>query len=353
MEEVQKLKQKDSKKSEEYLQKFENIVELVDPVTGLNGYIVIHTTRAGPALGATRMYPYQSKNEALLDAMRLARGMTYKCAIAKLPHGGGKAVLIGDPKTQKTPALLKKYAQEVTKLSGTFFTGEDVGMFAEDVYFMQQHGPYFIGSKGKAGDSSPYAALGVYYCMQTAIKFLEGSEDLAGKTIAIKGLGKTGSSLVKLLLEAGANVLGADINSLTAAEAQAKFPQIKLVSPEDIYAVDADIFAPCALGDDVSLKTIDVLKPKIICGVANNQLESREVADLFHQKGFLYIPDYLANAGGLIDVADELEPGGYSKERVLERIKQIKDTCMFVLKASKEKDIAPVRIADSIAEENF
>ncbi|GAC1413598.1 MAG: leucine dehydrogenase [Candidatus Doudnabacteria bacterium] len=335
---------------------YERIVKIDHPKSGLKGFIAIHTTKPGSALGATRMYNYSSEEEALKDAMRLAKNMTYKCAIANLPHGGGKAVLIGDPSI-KTDDFLKSYAEEINKLEGIFYTGEDVGMYQQDIFFLQKHSCYFIGTKNKAGDSAPYAALSVLYCMETTLNFLRDtsqySENLEGVTVAIKGLGKTGLEVARLLLARKAKVIGADINPNVIQKATAALPELGIVSVEEIISLPVDIFAPCALGDDLSERQLNLIRAEIVCGTANNQLESREVGDKFYQKGIVCIPDYLANAGGLIDVADELEPGGYQKHRVLQRIKDLKETCWEVLQRSKEEKISPYRIADKIAEARF
>jgi leucine dehydrogenase len=335
---------------------FERIVKIDRPEAGLKGYIAIHTTKPGAALGATRMYHYGSDEEALRDAMRLAKTMTYKCAIAKLPHGGGKVVLIGEPSI-KTDDFLKAYADEINKLGGELFTGEDVGMYQQDIHFLQEHSKYFIGTKNKAGDSAPYAALGVLYCIETTLNFLKEtqqySDNLNGVTVALKGLGKTGMELAKLLFLKGAQVIAADINTSAIEKAQAIFPELKIVSVEEIVTLPVTVFAPCALGDDLSTEQLNLIQAEIVCGTANNQLESRDVGDKYFQKGIICVPDYLANAGGLIDVADELEEGGYQKERVLQRILDLKITCLEVLRRSKEENISHYRIADQIAEAKF
>ncbi|MDB4939630.1 MAG: GdhA4 [Candidatus Doudnabacteria bacterium] len=331
---------------------YEQIVKIDRPDVGLKGFIAIHTTKPGSALGATRVYDYATEEEALQDAMRLARTMTYKCAIAKLPHGGGKAVLIGRPEV-KNDAWLKAYAEEVNKLKGSFFTGEDVGMYQKDLSFLQQHSNYFIGTANKAGDSAPYAALGVFYCIQTTLNFVNGTPNLNRVTVAIKGLGKTGLELARFLTNEGAVVVGADINPAVAEHAKKFLPSIKIVPVEEINSISATIFAPCAMGDDLSEGQLGKIKAKIICGTANNQLQSPEVGDRFFEAGYICIPDYLANAGGLIDVADELEPGGYNKERVMQRISDLKKTCLEVLKTAKDQKISHYRVTNQIAEKQF
>lgn len=333
--------------------KCEQIVEINNISAGLRGYIALYTTAFGPALGATRIMPYSSSEQALGDAVRSAKTMTYKCALLNLPYGGAKGVIMADPKTQKTEVLLQAYAEEVNKLHGKFITGTDLGMFPADIYFMQKYSKYFLGRQDAAEDSAPSAALGVFYCMEVAAEMLLAKTNFSEITVAIKGLGKTGFELAKLVLKNGGNVVASEVNAETVAKVVLQFPQIKIVPPDQIYSIEADIFAPCALGDDVSIKTLPLIKAKIICGTANNQLESKEVGDQFFKKGITYIPDYLANGGGLIDVADELELGGYNSERVKSRMLELKSICRKVLELSISEKIAPYQISDRIAEENL
>ncbi len=329
----------------------EKVLEIDDAESGLSGFIAIHSTKLGPALGGTRIHNYASKEAALRDALRLSHAMTNKCAIAKLPYGGGKGVIILDPK-RKNQKLLDSYAEHVKILKGKFYTGEDVGLSEADVQEMLKVCDYFIGRTGQAGDPSAYAALSVFYCIQVAMKFVYGSESLKGRTVAIKGLGKTGSELLRLVSAEGAKAIVADNNVEIIENVRAAYPDAQIVPAEEIISQQADIYAPCALGDEFNLKTAGLLKTKIICGTANNQLETPEIGTVLFEKGIVYIPDYVANAGGLINVADELEAGGYNKARVLQRIGNIKQTCALIIEESAKLKQATNFVADSLAE-NF
>lgn len=328
----------------------QTVIELDQPQVGLSGYIAIHNTNLGPAVGGTRIFAYASKEQALRDALRLSRAMTYKCAIAKLPYGGGKGVIILDPK-YKTKDLLKAYAEYVQGLGGMFFTGEDVGLSEGDVQYMLQTSNYFIGKTGQAGDPSAYAALSVFKCIQATLEFLYGDDSLQGKRVAIKGLGKTGRELLELLHAQGAKIVVAEIHPEIISTVKEKYPDVEFVAAEQIAHVECDVYAPCALGDEFSHKSVDVLRAKIICGTANNQLETPEVGTLLYKKGITYVPDYLANAGGLIDVADELEQGGYNRERVLERIDLLKAVCKQVIVDSQKNQLGTNFVADRMAEQ--
>ncbi len=328
----------------------EEISEMSDPVSGLHGFIAIHRSDHGRAIGGTRVFPYQSKEEALRDVLRLSRAMTYKCAIAKLPYGGGKAVIIADPTKDKTPKLLEKYAESVQNMQKSFFTGEDVGLEQKDVDFMLQFSDFFIGKRDEAGDPSAYAALSVFQCIKTSLKFLYNTDDLNNKTVAIKGLGKTGYELVRLCTEAGAKIIAAEVNAETLDKVKKDFPEMQVVDSEQIQFQEADIYAPCALGDEFDESTVQNIKVKIICGTANNQLQNPNVGDLIFQKGITYVPDYVANAGGLINVADELEQGGYNRERVIQRINGLEETLVEILEKSKQENTATNRVADKLAE---
>lgn len=332
---------------------FEKIIKISDTEVGLRGFIVIHTTHLGPALGATRMFPYPSEDEALHDAKRLALTMTLKCAIAEIPHGGAKGVLIGNPLKDKTPELLKRYAEEVNSLNGSFCTGEDMGLSAEDVYYMQRFSRFFIGAKNKAGDSAPYAALGVFYCMQTVLEYKYGDSRMSNRTVAIKGVGKTGSELARIVIENGGKVIAADVNQKQIEALRSRYPDVQIADADRIHAVKADIFAPCALSDDLNIRSISELGAPIVCGVANNQLEGPKAGDMLFSKGIIYIPDYLANAGGLISVADELGDGGYNKDRVLKKISGLREKCLKVLQASHKEHLATNKVADRIAMQVF
>ncbi|MBI2444214.1 MAG: Glu/Leu/Phe/Val dehydrogenase [Candidatus Magasanikbacteria bacterium] len=331
----------------------EVVLKIEDGNVGLRGFIALHNTNLGTAVGGTRMYPYASEREALEDVLRLSRVMTYKCAMVGVPHGGGKGVIIGDPATGKTEALLQAYARAVNELHGRFYTGEDVGLAEADVRLMLQHSPYFIGKPGLAGDPSPYAALSTFYAMQTIARLRFGSDDLRGRSVAIKGVGKVGSELARLLVEAGAKVAIADINPLAIKAVTDKFPAVKIVAPAAIHQETADLYAPCALSSEFTPTTMRAVRARVICGAANSQLADDSVGDWFWQESIAYVPDYVANAGGLINVVDELEEGGYQHRRVLERINQVRQTVADIFQLSAKRRESPHRVADLLAEHIF
>lgn len=321
-----------------------------DNATGLKGYVSIHNDNLGPAVGGTRMFPYQSEEDAIKDVLKLSKAMSYKCALAGVKYGGGKAVIIGDPKN-KTPELIKAYAKEIDKLHGEFRTGEDVGISEDDVQLMLEVSPFFIGKRGFAGDPSPFASLSTFYSIQIACELWLGVKNLEGLTVAVKGVGKVGSELVRLLVNEKAIVYVADVNPDAIDKIKTSFPKVKISDSSTIHTLSVDVFSPCAMGNEVTQSTKSEIRAKIICGAANNQLGTAEIGDWLHEKGILYIPDYIANAGGLINVVDELEPGGYNKERVDKRIKNIKNTVIKIINASSKNNKSTTKIADQAAEE--
>ncbi len=338
------------------LEEFDNhqaVIRFEEPSVGLKGFIAIHNENLGPATGGTRMFPYASEKDALRDVLRLSRAMTYKCALAGVRHGGGKAVIIGDPEKIKTIGLIRAYAEVINKLKGRFFTGEDVGISEDDVQLMLEKSKFFIGRRGVAGDPSPYAALSTFYAMQTAVEECFGSADLYDHSVAIKGAGKVGGELMRLLIGVGAHVTVADIKPSIIEEIKVKYPQIKIVASEKIYKEKAEIFSPCALGEDLNQKSLPMISARIVCGAANNQLESLEIGDELFKRNIFYVPDYVANAGGLINVVDELEPEGYSRKRVLSRIEHLKNVLKTINLVSRQKNQPTARVADRLAEEIF
>lgn len=297
-----------------------------DSEVNLKGFVAIHRYYNIPSLGGTRFYSYKTNKEALDDVLRLSRAMSYKCAISDLSHGGGKAVIIGKPELLKTKQLLKSYAEVINSLNGLFCTGEDVGIEKKDVQYMLRYGKYFIGKDGQAEDPSPYAAQSVFELLCAAIKKELPKKKLSDVRVAIKGMGKVGSALAERLLDCGITVIGADILPSVIKKLKKKHPEIIFVSPDVIAYQEVDVYAPCALGNEFNSKAISKIKAKIICGSANNQLNSSEVADIMKKRGILFVPDYLANAGGLINVADELNSKGYDNKRVIASIFRLKKT---------------------------
>lgn len=328
------------------------IIFLNDKTTGLRGCIAIYNDNLGPSLGATRMWPYENDINALEAALNLSKTMAYKCALAGIRHGGAKGVIIGDSKKEKTKELLGEYARRVDALGGRFMTGTDVGLTDEDVEYMRGITPYMIGTNNRRTQSpSEMAALGVFYSIEGCFEEIDMERSLAGKTFAVKGLGKTGSELVRLLIKAGGKVMGADIDKEKVASAKKQFPEMKILSPETIHKQEVDVFAPCAVGRDLNSSTIKGLNCRYVIGTENNQLENKETGDLLYRLGIIYAPDYVVNAGGLIDVAAELDPEGYNAERVEEKVQGIKSTIKKIVARAKKEKKPTHQIADQMAEE--
>ncbi|MEK7554847.1 MAG: Glu/Leu/Phe/Val dehydrogenase dimerization domain-containing protein [Patescibacteria group bacterium] len=319
---------------------------------GLRGFIAIHNDNLGPATGGTRMFPYVSEEEALRDVLRLSRAMTYKCALAGVHHGGGKAVIIGDPEN-KSEQMLRAYAQAINEADGRFFTGEDVGITEDDVQVMLEESRFFIGRRGVAGDPSPYAAKSVFATMQVAAGELWGDEDLFNRSVAVKGAGKVGGELIRLLVNAGAKVIAADVKPAAIEAVEKKYPQVRVVDSATIHKEKVDIFSPCALGNDFTKENVAEVRAAVICGGANNQLASDDIGDWLFRRNILYVPDYVANAGGLINVVDELEKDGYNRRRVLERISKLKNMLHTIFLFTRQKHQPSNRVADQLAESIF
>lgn len=327
----------------------EQVVFCYDKVSGLKAIIGVHDTTLGPALGGTRMWPYKSEEEALFDVLRLSRGMTYKNAAMGLPLGGGKAVIIGDPRKDKTEEMFRAFGRFVHSLGGRYITAEDVGTTTEDMAIIRGQTPHVKGLADTSGNPSPVTAFGVFRAMQASAHEVFGSDDLAGRTVAMQGVGSVGFSLLERLIEAGAKVFVSDI----FPEKVQKAVEIGAVavSSDMIFDQECDIFSPCALGAILNDDTIPRLKTRIVCGSANNQLlEPRHGKDLA-DRGILYAPDFVANGGGVINVADEINLGGYSRERALKKVSSIYDTLLKVIKTAKEKGVGTYEAADLVAED--
>ncbi len=329
----------------------EQIVFCNDEDTGLKAIIGIHNTVLGPALGGTRMWAYQSEWHALNDVLRLSRGMTFKAAITGLNLGGGKAVIIGDAKTQKNDALMRRFGEFVHSLSGKYITAEDVGMETRDMDVVREVTPHVTGiseSKGGAGNPSPITAYGVYMGMKAAAKYQFGTDNLEGKKILVQGVGHVGETLVKHITDEGAKVIINDINEARLEELSNKYGA-NVVLGNDIYGLDVDIYAPCALGATINDATINQLKAKVIAGAANNQLADEiKHGRLLKEKGIAYAPDFLINAGGIINVYAELE--GYGKDEIVRKTENIYNTTLDIFNLSKKEDITTHRAALNIAQ---
>ncbi|GAB6412949.1 MULTISPECIES: leucine dehydrogenase [Bacillus] len=339
----------------EYLEKYdyEQVVFCQDKESGLKAIIAIHDTTLGPALGGTRMWTYDSEEAAIEDALRLAKGMTYKNAAAGLNLGGAKTVIIGDPRKDKSEAMFRALGRYIQGLNGRYITAEDVGTTVDDMDIIHEETDFVTGispSFGSSGNPSPVTAYGVYRGMKAAAKEAFGTDNLEGKVIAVQGVGNVAYHLCKHLHAEGAKLIVTDINKEAVQRAVEEFGATA-VEPNEIYAVECDIYAPCALGATVNDETIPQLKAKVIAGSANNQLKEDRHGDIIHEMGIVYAPDYVINAGGVINVADELY--GYNRERALKRVESIYDTIAKVIEISKRDGIATYVAADRLAEERI
>ena len=339
----------------------EQVVRCHDRTTGLVGFVAIHSTALGPALGGTRFLAYPSEAHALADALRLSRAMSYKNAIAGLDHGGGKAVLVGDPATTKTPELLLAYGRFLEALGGRYVTACDSGTYVADMDVISQTCRWVTGrsvEQGGCGDSSVLTAYGLFEGMRAAAQVRWGSPTLAGRRVGICGVGKVGAHLVWHLLDDGATVVVTDIDERAVAKVVAASSGLPGVAP--VTGVDdedallrsrLDVYAPCALGGALDERTVGLLSAEIVCGAANNQLAQPWIADLLVERGILYAPDYVVNSGGVIQVADELH--GFSMERATAKAAGIFDTTLEVLEGAAAAGVTPAAAADRVAEERM
>jgi valine dehydrogenase (NAD+) len=330
----------------------EQVVFCQDAPTGLRAIIAIYSTALGPALGGTRFYPYPSEDAALADVLNLARAMAYKNALAGLDHGGGKAVIIGDPARLKSEALLRAYGRFVQSLNGRYITACDVGTYSEDMDLVARECRHVTGRtvhSGGAGDSSVLTAFGVFQGMRAAAEHSWGTSSLEGRRVGVEGVGKVGHRLVEHLAEAGAQVVICDVSTQAVERVRARHPAVEVADDLDaLLASGIDILSPCALGGSVNDHTMTLLNARIICGGANNQLAHPGIEKLLADRGIVYAPDYVVNSGGVIQVADEL--AGFNFERAQARAAQIFDTTKKILAAAAEEDVPPAVAADRLAE---
>ncbi|MHC4136066.1 MAG: Glu/Leu/Phe/Val dehydrogenase dimerization domain-containing protein [Planctomycetota bacterium] len=330
---------------------YEKVVHCDDPDSGLKAYISVHDTTLGPALGGMRMWPYLSEQEAFTDVIRLSAGMTYKSAVAETGLGGGKAVIIGNPKTDKSEALFRAMGRFVEVLGGLYTTAEDVGTNVQDMVTVRQETTHVTGlprDMNSSGDPSPYTAIGVYMGILACVEKLGGS-DLKGVRIAIQGCGNVARFLCGHLAEAGAELIVTDIVH-DKVQLMIDKHGAKPASPEEIYDIECDVFCPCALGAVINDDTIPRLKCKIVAGGANNVLLSEEHGDRLRERGILYAPDFVINAGGIINVSVELEPDGYNEQRALEKVRNIHNAVRDILDTADREDVATNRAAILLAE---
>lgn len=336
----------------------EQVVFCHDTATGLRAVIALYNTALGPGLGGTRFHPYPSEQTALADVLRLSRAMAYKNALAGLDHGGGKAVIIGDPATEKTPQLLRAYGRFVESLAGRYVTACDVGTYVGDMDVVSETTRFATGrspARGGAGDSSVLTAYGVFQGMRACAEHVWGPASLRGRRVGIAGVGKVGSRLADLLLEDGATVVVADVDPAACVALLARHPQVEVAAGvEALTAGDLDVYAPCAMGGALDEATVEVLTAEVVCGAANNQLVTQGrggTADRLLERGITYAPDYLVSAGGVIQVADELL--GFDMERARRRTGGIFEATRRVLATAAARNISPAQAADELAEERM
>jgi leucine dehydrogenase len=330
----------------------EQVVYCYDRASNLKAIIAIHNTILGPALGGCRMWHYENETEALNDALRLSRGMTYKSAAAGLNLGGGKAVIIGDAKTMKSETLFRAFGRFVQSLAGRYITAEDVGTTVSDMEWVRMETDYVTGfsrALGGSGDPSPVTAFGVYHGMRAAMQKAFGSDSMQGRVVALQGVGQVGFFLIGHLLSAGAKVVAADIDEEKIKRAASQYDSLTFVPPNEIYHVNCDVFAPCALGGTVNNKTIPNLRCKIVAGCANNVLGNEDTdCSILEERKILYVPDFVINSGGLINVSVELN--GYNRKHAISKAAGIFDIVSQILSIADLERISTLKAANALAE---
>jgi leucine dehydrogenase len=321
-----------------------------DAESGYHGIIAIHSTVLGPAVGGTRFWNYATEAEALTDALRLSHGMTYKNALAGLPLGGGKSIIIGNNKATNREALLRAHGRFVDTLNGRYITAEDVGTSPADMEIVRAETQHVAGLLRGSGDPSPFTARGVFRAIQASSKFLWNTDDLSGRTVALQGCGHVGYNLAKLLHGAGAKLIVSDVDEKNLARVTEEFAA-QTVPPDEIFSVQADVFAPCALGGVINDRTIPELKVQIVAGAANNQLLEERHGAMLRERKILYAPDYVANAGGVLNGCRELF--GWKAEDALKKIDEIYDTTLRIFESAQEQEITTNKAADRLAEKRL
>jgi len=315
-----------------------------DADTGLRAIVAVHNATLGPGLGGLRVFNYASDDEALTDVLRLSRGMTYKNALAGIPYGGGKAVILGDPASDKSPALMYALGRALNKLNGHYITAEDVGTTVADMDYIRKETPFARGTSHGVGDPSPFTAKGVRHAIHAAVKSKLGIDNVEGVKISIQGLGNVGYALAQMLHIDGATLIVTDVNAVRLAQAKNEM-NATTVKPDEIYDVKCDLFAPCAMGASINNQTIGRLKALIVCGAANNQLALSKHGQDLHNKGILYVPDFVANAGGVINIA--LEDSATS-DVIMARVDEIRGTVDEILERATDGNL-PLDVAEALA----
>lgn len=323
----------------------EQVSFFTDEETGLKAIVSIHSTALGPAVGGCRMWNYASDDEALTDVLRLSRGMTYKNAVAGLSMGGGKSVIIGDSRTDKTEGLFRAFGRCIHSMGGRYYSAEDVGITTGDIMIAHQETPYMAGLEGKSGDPSPFTALGTYLGIKAAVKHQLGKDSVEGLRVAVQGLGHVGYYLCAHLHRAGAKLVVTDLNQEALKKVATEF-NATIVGLDEIYDQDVDIYAPCALGATINDQTIPRIKASIIAGCANNQLAEHRHGEIIKNNGVLYAPDYVINAGGIINVSFEQD---YDKNKATEKVEKIYDTLLTIFADAASQNVQTADVADQLA----
>ncbi|HVF06591.1 MAG TPA: Glu/Leu/Phe/Val dehydrogenase [Frankiaceae bacterium] len=329
----------------------EQVVFCQDPASGLKAIVAIYSTALGPALGGTRFYPYATEDDALHDVLNLSKAMAYKAACAGLDLGGGKAVIVGDPARDKSEALLRAYGRFVQSLNGRYFTACDVGTYVQDMDVISRECSFVTGRSpehGGAGDSAVLTAYGVFQGMRAAADATWGAPTLRGRRVAVQGVGKVGHHLVEHLIADGASVVVADVNPEAVARVTGAHPEVDYVDVDALVSQAMDVYAPCALGGALNDETVQVLQAQIVCGAANNQLDHPGIEKVLADRGVLYAPDYVVNAGGLIQVADEIE--GFNFDRAKAHAAKIYETTKCIFAIAQDEGVPPAVAADRFAE---
>lgn len=333
----------------------EFVIAIRDKDSGLRAFIALHDSTLGQMHGGTRMSEYPNEVEAIRDALNLSKAMSYKSAMANLPYGGGKAVIMSNGIKNRNMAL-KSFAEKIDKLGGLFKTGTDVGLTDNDVQMMSKISSHFLGASNEAKttlNTSKCAALGVFYATELACARKFNGESLQGKTVAIKGVGKLGGELARLLHGAGAKLIIADKDEAKLIDVVKSVPIAEIVDSDDIHRKKVDFYAPCAFGNEFDDNTINELNCKVIVGGANNQLSDEIIGDKIYEQGIMYVPDYIANAGGLIYVSEHLEKDGFKESRVMERLLSIKDTLDIIFNNSQKDNKSPNRVAEYVSKQRI
>ena len=329
----------------------EQLIFNYDKASGLRMIVALHDTTLGPGLGGMRNWHYASEEEAVADALRLSRGMTYKNAFAGIDFGGSKCVIFNDPDV-KSDLLLRAAGRFVEMLGGRIYTGEDVGLSPDDIEVMAQSTRYLVGRPHKSGDPSKAAALGTYVSIRASLEHVFGQGDPKGRRIAIQGAGNVGSELARRLAEDGATLFVCDVRP-ERAESVAAATGATLVTPAAIYDVACDVFSPCALGLTINQDTVHRLQARIVCGSANNQLAAAEMAEELRRRNILYAPDFIVNGGGIVNIADEFEDGGYDHERAFARVERIGDRLRQLFQRAEAEDVTTEIAAEHMAEDHI